>query len=72
VCSSDLDFRSAPPPTAAPLTGAPSPAGSAGAPAPAAPPPGQFGASAASGANDPILAATQPNPAGTVIYYRME
>jgi len=63
-----VDFRSAPAPTAAPLPGAPSPAGSAGA-APAGPPPGQFGAGTAS---DPIQAVTQPNPAGTVIYYRME
>jgi general secretion pathway protein K len=61
-----VDFRGAP----APTTGSPQPSGS-GTPAPPPPPPGQVGASTPSG-QDPITAATQPNPAGTVVYYRME
>ena len=48
-----------------------SPVGDAGIAA--APPPGQFGATTpAAGALDPLATALAPNPAGTVIYYRME
>jgi general secretion pathway protein K len=62
-----VDFRSAPAPTAAPTT-----PGTPGAPAtPPAPAPSAT-TGAAAGGLDPISAATQPNPGGTIIYYRME
>jgi hypothetical protein len=61
-----LDFRTAPPPTAAPTSGAPGTAGSAAPPA--APPPG----GTATTVQDAITAAMQPDPGGTFIYYRIE
>jgi general secretion pathway protein K len=63
-----VDFRSAPAPGAAPP-----PTGSSGTPAtppPATPPPANT--AGAAGGLDPITLATQPNPGGTIIYYRME
>jgi general secretion pathway protein K len=66
-----VDFRQAPAPGAPPLPpGVPGDAGTTTAPAP---PPGQFGAgTGATAASDPLSAALAPNPAGTIIYYRME
>ena len=67
-----VDFRSAPPPGAAPtLT---NPAGTGTTTPPAQPPPGGTATpgGVAGALQDAILAATQPNPGGTIIYYRME
>jgi general secretion pathway protein K len=60
-----VDFRSAPAPAAAPT-----PTGTTSTPTPAPAPSATTGAAA--GALDPITAANQPNPGGTIIYYRME
>ncbi len=60
-----VDFRTAPPPVAAP-TGAPGAPGSASPPS-APPPPGSSASS-----QDAITAAMQPDPGGTFIYYRIE
>jgi general secretion pathway protein K len=62
-----VDFRSAPAPAAAPApTGTGGTAGATPAPAPSST------GTAAGVAMDPIAAAGQPNPGGTIIYYRME
>jgi hypothetical protein len=65
-----VDFRGAPAPTAAPTTTGGTPPGASATPPPAPAPSATTGAAA--GALDPINAANQPNPGGTVIYYRME
>ena len=64
-----VDFRGAPAPTAAP--GAPGTPGAAGSATPPPPPP-PTGTSPAAGGIDPLTLATQPNPGGTIVYYRME
>jgi general secretion pathway protein K len=61
-----VDFRSAPAPVAAQST-----TGTGGTAATPAPAPSTT-ATATGGAMDPIAAAGQPNPGGTIIYYRME
>jgi general secretion pathway protein K len=63
-----VDFRSAPAPTAAPTTTSGVPTNGTPAPAPAP----SATAGAAAGGLAPITGVTQPDPGGTVIYYRME
>jgi general secretion pathway protein K len=66
-----VDFRGAPPPSAALGTAAPSPSGSS-APQPPASPAGQVGGSTGGALQDALQAVMAPNPGGTVVYYRME
>jgi len=66
-----VDFRNAPPPQAAPT---PTGAGvGTNAPGQTAPPTsGQSGTTGGTNSVDAILAATTPDPGGTIVYYRME
>jgi general secretion pathway protein K len=65
-----VDFSAAPALTSAssPTSGQP---GALGAPATQSMP-GQTGATGTANSQDPIQAALQPNPGGTIVYYRME
>ena len=68
-----VDFRNAPPPGAGPIPpGGLSADGGVPAVPPAVPLPGTAGANSPTGNTNAIAGALLPNPAGTVIYFRME